>query len=90
MLTAVACNSKSDSDINYNYDDDTAITAFTLGTVAQKVHTTGSKGQDSVYTVNITGSNYKFFIDQQKRLIWNPTRCHTAAMLRKYLLLSLP
>lgn len=72
MLTAVACNSKSDSDINYNYDDDTAITAFTLGTVAQKVHTTGSQGQDSVYTVNITGSNYKFFIDQQKRLIWNP------------------
>lgn len=61
-----------DNDNNFVYYDDTAITSFSLGTVNQYLHTLSSEGEDSVYKVEITGSNYKFYIDQLKREIYNP------------------
>ena len=61
-----------DSDNNFVYYDDTAITSFSLGTVNQYLHTLSSEGEDSVYKVEVTGSNYKFYIDQLKREIYNP------------------
>ena len=51
--------------------DDAAITAFTLGTVNQYVHTTTAAGTDSVYKTTFTGSAYAFHIDQLKREIYN-------------------
>lgn len=51
--------------------DDAAITAFTLGTVNQYVHTTTAAGKDSVYKTTYAGSMYSFHIDQLKREIYN-------------------
>jgi hypothetical protein len=62
---------KSDDDDTVYYDD-TAITTFTLGTLKRTVHTTSSKGADSTYTTTLTGSDYQFYIDQEKREIYNP------------------
>lgn len=61
-----------DSDNEFVYYDDTAITSFSLGTLNQYLHTLSSAGEDSVYKVEVTGSNYKFYIDQLKREIYNP------------------
>lgn len=57
---------------DYEYPDDTAITAFSLGTVNRYWHTTNSEGEDSVYMTTLTGSNYNFYIDQYEKLIYNP------------------
>lgn len=63
----------SDDEHVYDYPDDTGITAFTLGTVNRYLHTTAkTTGKDSVYKVQVTGSDYKFYIDQLKREIYNP------------------
>lgn len=51
--------------------DDTAVTAFSLGTLTRTMHTTSSKGEDSTYVVNVTGTKYPFSIDQQRGLIYN-------------------
>ncbi len=61
----------SDDTYDYEYPNDTAITAFSLGTVNRIWHTTNSKGEDSVYTTTFTGSNYNFYIDQANRTIYN-------------------
>lgn len=62
--------------LNSDYDevttyDDTAITSITLGTLKCYIHTTSSKGTDSIYTVNVTGSKYPIYIDQIKHEAYN-------------------
>lgn len=73
LLSAVvvfaSCLTTSDSEATLY--DDAAITAFTLGTVNQYVHTTTAAGTDSVYKTTFTGSAYTFHIDQLKREIYN-------------------
>ena len=59
-------------DDNVTYYSDTAITSFSLGTFNCYLHTTSSAGADSIYKKTITGTNYKFYIDQQKYEIYNP------------------
>lgn len=61
-----------DTDNNFVYYDDTAITSFSLGTLNRYLHTLSSEGEDSVYKVEVAGSSYKFYIDQLKREIYNP------------------
>ena len=61
-----------DSESTTVYPGDAAITSFTLGTLKQYVTTKAKNGSDSTYTKNITGSNYKFYIDQVNRQIYNP------------------
>lgn len=62
-----------DNEDNTTYYDDTAISAFSLGTLAIKLHTTASDGvTDSTYYSTITGSNYRFYIDQLTANIYNP------------------
>ena len=69
VFTFVSClNTNDDS----TYYDDAAITSFTIGTLNRTMHTTSSKGEDSTYTTTVTGSNYKFYIDQQRGLVYNP------------------
>lgn len=61
-----------DDDDEYVYTDDSAIALFSLGTLNQDIHTTSSKGLDSVYRKTLDCSGYKFYIDQVKGEIYNP------------------
>ncbi len=71
MFTLTSCLGDSDDD-NVTYYDDTAATAFTLGTLNRYLHTTASDGvTDSVYKKTYSASTYKFYIDQQQKLIYN-------------------
>ena len=69
MLLLTSCM-KSDNSTTTLYTD-TAITGFSLGTLNRYLHTTSSTGKDSVYKVTITGSDYKFSIDQANHRIFN-------------------
>lgn len=60
-----------DNDSSSTLYNDTAITAFSLGTLNRYLHTTSSTGADSVYKVTVTGSDYKFSIDQATHRIFN-------------------
>src|SRR5574344_94997 len=62
-------NSDNETSTYYN---DAAITSFSIGTLKRTMHTTSSKGVDSTYTTTVSGSVYKFYIDQQLGLIYNP------------------
>lgn len=59
------------NDTEFIFADDTAISGFSLGTLNRYLHTTSSTGEDSIYRVSVTGSNYKFYIDQIKHEIYN-------------------
>ena len=61
-----------DNNDNVTYYNDTALTAFTLGTLNQYLHTKSSKGVDSVYKKTLKGNQYPFYIDQLKNEIYNP------------------
>lgn len=68
-LSLSSCLS-SDDDLNVEYTHDTAITAFSLGTLDQWGKTKdGTK--DSLYKAVVAGANYKFYIDQATRQIYN-------------------
>lgn len=62
----------SDNDDDTTYYDDTAITAFSLGTLSVS-HTTKAhdKVTDSTYYTTLTGSYYRFNIDQVNHTIYN-------------------
>ena len=63
-LSLSSCLS-SDDDTNIEYTHDTAITAFSLGTMNRYYLGKTSDGtMDSTYATTIAGSNYKFYIDQ--------------------------
>lgn len=73
LLTAtvlLASCMKSDDTESTLYKD-TAITAFSLGTLERTMHATAKDGSDSTYTVKVTGSDYKFSIDQANHRIFN-------------------
>ena len=70
MILLLASCMKSDDKTSTLYND-TAITAFSLGTLNRYLHTTSSKGTDSIYKVTVTGSDYKFSIDQANHRIFN-------------------
>lgn len=68
-LSLSSCLS-SDDDLNVEYTHDTAITAFSLGTLDQWGKTKdGTK--DSLYKAVVAGANYKFYIDQATLQIYN-------------------
>lgn len=60
------------SDDDFVYNDDAAITSFSVSGVKRYIHTTSSTGADSVYTKTMTCSSYKFYIDQVNCEIYNP------------------
>lgn len=61
-----------DDDENLTYYDDMAITAFSLGELNRYLYVTASNGADSLVKSKVTGSTYKFYIDQLKGEIYNP------------------
>lgn len=70
-LSLSSCLS-SDDDTNIEYTHDTAITAFSLGTMNRYYLGKTSDGtKDSTYATTIAGSNYKFYIDQAAGKIYN-------------------
>lgn len=69
LLLLSSCLGTNDDEAIYY--DDTAITAFSLGTLSVTHHTTSYNGADSTYTSSLTGSNYRFSIDQVSRTIYN-------------------
>ncbi len=68
-LSLSSCLS-SDDDTNVEYTHDTAITAFSLGSLDR--YTKTAAGKDTLLKSNVTGSNYKFYIDQATGQIYNP------------------
>ena len=60
----------SDDDSGIIYNNDTAITAFSLTTVNRYIHTTSKSGKDSVYKRVITNPA-TFNIDQYEKRIFN-------------------
>jgi len=69
LLTSCLKSSNDSSSTLYN---DAGIVSFSLGTLNRYMHTTDSEGNDSVYTVTVTGSDYNFVIDQLNHRIYNP------------------
>ncbi|MBO4851104.1 MAG: hypothetical protein J5529_09440 [Prevotella sp.] len=70
VVTLTSCLGGDDDEITY--PSDAAINAFSLGTLNRYITTTSSTGADSTYKATVTGSNYKFYIDQVARTIYNP------------------
>lgn len=70
VLLFASCLKDNDDDVVYY--DDTAITAFSLGTLKYTVQTTTSSGKDSSIVSQLDCSSFKFYIDQQRKLIYNP------------------
>jgi len=70
MFLLTSCLNSSNDDSTYY--GDTAITAFSLGTLNRYVHVKTSAGKDSTYKATVTGSSYNFYIDQTNKTIYNP------------------
>ena len=66
-LSLSSCLSSDETTVEYTHD--TAITAFSLGSLDRYTKTT--TGKDTLLKANVTGSDYKFSIDQARRLIYN-------------------
>ena len=82
-LLFTSCLKGNDSDSS-DYYSDTAITSFKLATVNRYVHTTSSKGVDSVYKVTMSDP-VVFTIDQAQHKIYNtdslPSDCDLTHIL---------
>ena len=77
IILLISCLS-DDTDTEVLLYNDTAITQFSLGTLNRYLTTKATSSfdeegnpVDSIYKVEIDGSNYKFYIDQIKRTIYN-------------------
>ena len=70
-LLLTSCLSSNDEEVVYY--EDTAVTAFSLGTLKITYHTTASDGvTDSTYTSTLDCSSYKLYIDQLSQTIYTP------------------
>ena len=80
-LSLSSCLSSDETTVEYTHD--TAITAFSLGSLDR--YTKTKAGKDTLLKANVTGSGYKFYIDQAQRKIYNvdslPAGTRTAAVL---------
>lgn len=70
LFSLVSCLDANDGD--YVYTDDSAVTAFSVTSAKKAVHVRASNGADSVYYTTATLTAYKFVIDQQRCVIYNP------------------
>lgn len=70
MLLFASCLVGND-DEQMSYDD-AAIIGFSVKNVKRLMHTKSSKGTDSTYTTTFAASDYRFYIDQINRVIYNP------------------
>ena len=66
-LSLSSCLSSDETTVEYTHD--TAITAFSLGSLDR--YTKTKAGKDTLLKANVQGSDYKFYIDQARRWIYN-------------------
>lgn len=66
-LSLSSCLSSDETTVEYTHD--TAITAFSLGSLDR--YTKTKAGKDTLLKANVTGSDYKFYIDQAQCKIYN-------------------
>lgn len=66
-LSLSSCLSSDETTVEYTHD--TAITAFSLGSLDR--YTKTKAGKDTLLKANVMGSDYKFYIDQAQRSIYN-------------------
>ena len=81
VLTAgftTACG--SDDYTSGELSRDCLITEVTLGTLNRTMHTLNSQGEDSTYTVTVTGTMYPMHIDSWRARSTTPTPCPWAPM----------
>ena len=69
VLTFSSCLKDDEDEVVY--PSDAAIVAFSLNDFNKTVTTTSSTGADSTYKTTVTGSTYRFYIDQVNRKIYN-------------------
>lgn len=83
-LSLSSCLDNTDDSANIEYYHDTAITAFSLGSM-DKFGKSKDGLRDSLLRGNVAGADYKFTIDQKEREIYNvdslPVNTRTAAVL---------
>lgn len=84
-LTVISLSSCLGDGDTIVYNDDAAITSFSLGTLNAYYHTTAKDGSDSIYKRTINCSSYVMSIDQERGLIWNndslPTHVDLSAVI---------
>ena len=66
-LSLSSCLSSDETTVEYTHD--TANTAFSLGSLDR--YTKTKAGKDTLLKANVRGSDYKFYIDQARRWIYN-------------------
>lgn len=71
MLALLVSSCLKDDDSDVVYYNDVAIISAQLGTMSREMHTTSSKGQDSVYYSTFVGSQFPLYIDQLNGKIYN-------------------
>lgn len=70
VFTLASC---LNDDSDYTYTDDCAITSFSVTGAKRYIHTKTSKGDaDSVYAATTSLTSYRFCIDQNRNIIYNP------------------
>ena len=73
LATVFLMASCLDSDNDYTYTDDCAISSFSVTTAKQKTFVKTSDGlRDSLVMKELSLSNYKFYIDQINGKVYNP------------------
>lgn len=73
LATVFLMASCLDSDNDYTYTDDCAISSFSVTTAKQKTFVKTSDGlRDSIVVKELSLSNYKFYIDQINGKVYNP------------------
>lgn len=78
IFSLSSCLENDTEEVEYTHD--TAITAFSLGTLTRNYHSVTTAGNDTTLTEDVTGSDYKFYIDQVSRQIYNPDSLPTGTV----------
>ena len=72
LVVALFSSCLKDSESTVTYSGDAAITAFSLGNLKKYTKVKAKNGSDSTAVATVSGSGYKFYIDQVERTIYNP------------------
>ena len=86
LATVLLMASCLESDNDYTYTDDCAISSFSVTTAKQNTFVKTSDGlRDSLVVKELTLSNYKFYIDQLNGKVYNPDSLPCAVDAKKLL-----
>lgn len=69
LVTLTSCLSDNDKEVNTN--DYCYVSSVSLGALKRTIHTLDKQGNDSTYTVTLSGSSFPMSIDQRNNIIEN-------------------